>query len=72
MLKIIRDEVDTPFYFDVHKLCKQKKLTPPKLEILISGLRINGFRVSRTHFCLTGLKTDASEKKIIRLIMKNQ
>jgi tRNA (guanine26-N2/guanine27-N2)-dimethyltransferase len=58
LLFAILEEIDVPFYFDVHKLCKHKKISAPPLVDIIDALRDHGYMASRTHFCPTGIKTD--------------
>ena len=65
LLKLIISEADVPFYFDLHRL-REKQL--PKIDEVIKGLRKEGFKASRTHFCLTGIKTDAGLKELKRII----
>ncbi len=53
------NELDIPFYYDHHALCKTLKVPPPPISSLIDALQLNGFAASRTHFSDTALKTDA-------------
>lgn len=53
------NELDIPFYYEHHALCKTLKVPPPPLSSLIDALRSNGFSASRTHFLDTAVKTDA-------------
>ncbi len=46
-----------PWFFDVHHLVSGKS---PKLDALIDVLEKSGFSAVRTHYCPTGIKTDAS------------
>jgi tRNA (guanine26-N2/guanine27-N2)-dimethyltransferase len=69
LLRLIIDEADMPaFYYDLHHLAKVFKTEPPKMEILIKKLKSKGFKASRTHFCPTAIKTDASYEKFHKLI----
>lgn len=61
-LKILfsaRHELDTPFFYEHHALCKALRIPPPPLTSLVTALEESGFSASRTHFSATGLKTDA-------------
>ncbi len=58
LLRTILEEIDAPFYYDVHKLCKLLKVDSPPLDDIINTLMGYGYKVSRTHFCPTGIKTD--------------
>ncbi|RLG34953.1 tRNA (guanine(10)-N(2))-dimethyltransferase [Methanosarcinales archaeon] len=53
------NELDIPFYYDYHALCKSMKVPPPPISSLIDDLQLNGFSAGRTHFSDTALKTDA-------------
>lgn len=66
LLKLIIEEADMPaFYYDLHYLAKVFKKEPPKIEVLIKKLNSKGFKASRTHFCLTAIKTNASYKTLL-------
>jgi len=69
LLKLLIEEAEMPaFYYDLHSLAKKLKTGIPKLEILIKKLKKKGFKASRTHFCLTAIKTDADYKKLIKFL----
>jgi len=66
LLRLIIEEAEMPaFYYDLHHLAKVFKKEPPKIEVLTEKLRLKGFKVSRTHFCPTAIKTDASLKEVL-------
>jgi tRNA (guanine26-N2/guanine27-N2)-dimethyltransferase len=52
-------ELDIPFFYEHHALCKALRIPPPPLTSLLDALQEHGFSASRTHFSATGLKTDA-------------
>jgi tRNA (guanine26-N2/guanine27-N2)-dimethyltransferase len=58
LLKTILEEIDEPFYYDVHRLCKHLKMNSPPLDEIVNALIDGGNKVSRTHFCPTAVKTD--------------
>ncbi len=67
LLESLIEESDMPpFYYDLHSLAKKLKTEVPKFEILIKRLKENGFKVSRTHFCLTAIKTDADYNSLCK------
>ncbi|NIO44707.1 MAG: tRNA (guanine(10)-N(2))-dimethyltransferase [Candidatus Aenigmarchaeota archaeon] len=69
LLKMLIEEAEmSAFYYDLHSLAKKVKTNIPKMEVLIKKLKKKGFKASRTHFCLTAIKTDANYKKFCRLI----
>jgi len=47
-------------YIDIHVLCDLYNLTPPKNRDVIEYLRNAGYKVARTHFKPTAIRTDAS------------
>ncbi|MGV8086005.1 MAG: tRNA (guanine(10)-N(2))-dimethyltransferase [Candidatus Woesearchaeota archaeon] len=52
-------------FYDIHELCKHYKLTIPDYEILTNKLIEKGYLVSRTHFKLVGIKTNAKINVIV-------
>ncbi len=61
-MKIVHNcihELDIPFYYEHHALCKALKVPPPSILSLLDALHSNGFSASRTHFLDTAVKTDA-------------
>jgi tRNA (guanine26-N2/guanine27-N2)-dimethyltransferase len=58
LLRTILEEVDVPFYYDVHRLCGLLKVNSPPLDDIVNALLDDGCAASRTHFCSTGIKTD--------------
>lgn len=63
-LERLAGEIDEPFYYDMHKVYKSIKAAPGRMEELIEELKGKGFQVSRTHFCPTGIRTNAGIKDI--------
>ncbi|MBN1455819.1 MAG: tRNA (guanine(10)-N(2))-dimethyltransferase [Methanomicrobia archaeon] len=61
-------ELDIPFFFEHHALCKTLKIPPPTLTALIDELREHGFAASRTIFAATGIKTDARIDELLRIL----
>ena len=58
----ICDEADLPvFYYDIHSFSVKEMR---KFEDIIKDLKNKGFEAGRTHFCKTGIKTDAPLKKL--------
>ncbi|MFA6073457.1 MAG: tRNA (guanine(26)-N(2))-dimethyltransferase [Candidatus Woesearchaeota archaeon] len=70
ILSTINEEknVDVLFFHDVHKLSEQKKTgNIPKFEKIIDSLKTKGFCASRTHFSLTGIKTNATKEEFEKI-----
>lgn len=61
-------EIDEPFYYDLHKICKNLGISPPKLEYFFEKMRNAGFRISRTHLSDLGFKTDGNIGDINKII----
>ncbi len=66
------DELDIPFYYEHHVICKALKVPPPPISSLIDALHLSGFSASRTHFSDTALKTDARIDDILNLNLKSR
>ena len=62
------NELDIPFYYEHHAICKALKVTPSSLSSLIDALHSNGFYASRTHFSDTAFKTDARMEEIKEIL----
>lgn len=63
-----RDEIEIPYYYEVHALCRSLNISPPPLSAVISSLQNSGFRASRTHFSDTAFKTDANIREIKNIL----
>jgi tRNA (guanine26-N2/guanine27-N2)-dimethyltransferase len=59
--------IDIPF-IDLHALCDLYNLTPPKNSDIIEYLKNNGYRVSRTHFRPTAIRTNAPIVEVVSAI----
>ncbi len=70
-LKIVNtciQELEIPFYYEHHALCKALKIPPPSIPSLLDALRSNGFSASRTHFSDTAIKTDTRIDELKRIV----
>ncbi|MFH1229634.1 MAG: tRNA (guanine(10)-N(2))-dimethyltransferase [Candidatus Aenigmatarchaeota archaeon] len=73
LLCILSEEAEMPaFYFELHNMAKMSKNNPPRMDKLIDSLRSKGFKVSRTHFSPTAIKTDASYEEILSCFESHQ
>lgn len=68
LVLLCSEEVDVPFYYDHHKICRRLRITPSKVESVISDLLEHGYRASRTHFTGVGIKTDAPLRDLVSLL----
>ncbi|MBU0469899.1 MAG: tRNA (guanine(26)-N(2))-dimethyltransferase [Nanoarchaeota archaeon] len=66
-LQLLNDEMDTPFFYDLHALSKKYKTDPPKMELALKKLK-----GTRTHFSLTGLKTEKSLKEVLKVVLSSK
>jgi tRNA (guanine26-N2/guanine27-N2)-dimethyltransferase len=66
------EELDIPHYYDLHKVSSQIKAKIPRTEKIIEALEKKGFKVSKTVFSSTGLKTDAKRKQLMKVILQLQ
>ena len=63
--RLIEESNMPPFYFNIHNL-RLKKV--PKIDLIIEKLKKKGFKVSRTHFSDTSIKTNANLKDLRKII----
>lgn len=68
LLNTILEEINTPFYYDIHRICKNKKINSPPFDEILVALKEEGYNVSRTHFCKTGIRTDAPLNESLPLL----
>ena len=69
MLQFVLEEVGGPLtYHNIHRLCKEHKISAPPMKWLIEILRQKGFFASRTHFSRISIRTDALRHKIAQII----
>lgn len=66
----IREEskIEVPWHYDVHRIAKAYTKEAVKMDYLITALKENGFKASRTHFKPEGIKTNASVADISALL----
>ncbi|MBU5575265.1 MAG: tRNA (guanine(10)-N(2))-dimethyltransferase [Candidatus Aenigmarchaeota archaeon] len=62
------NEIDIPFYYDIHKIAKLNKINIHKIEKIIQELKNVGFLASRSVFCSTGIKTNAKLNELIKIM----
>jgi tRNA (guanine26-N2/guanine27-N2)-dimethyltransferase len=56
-------------FYDIHKLCKKLKISAPKMNDVIDEIANRGYFISRTHFKLTGMRTDMPLDELKELIV---
>lgn len=68
IVSMCSEELQVPFFYDHHALCKKLKVRICKIDELIEKLRKSGFLASRTHFSGTSFKTNAPFKELIKFL----
>ncbi len=68
IVNLARNEVDVPFYYDIHKISKRFKAKLKPMEYIIGKLRELGYEASRTVFSPTGIKTNADESVVAEVL----
>ncbi|MGQ4870235.1 MAG: tRNA (guanine(10)-N(2))-dimethyltransferase [Candidatus Thorarchaeota archaeon] len=63
-LMMAEQELATLPYVDLHVLCDSLRLSPPPRQDVVDQLTAMGYRVSRTHFRPTAIRTDAPVKTV--------
>jgi tRNA (guanine26-N2/guanine27-N2)-dimethyltransferase len=72
-LGILAEEAAIPVvgFYDIHALCKREKIKDiPQTHIILGRLEEKGFSVSRTHFSLTGFRSDAPIEEVLFALKK--
>ena len=69
LLEVIETEngINNPFY-DLHKVAKTYRIPHRKTEEILERLENKGFKSSRTHFCPTGIKTNAGIREVLEAL----
>lgn len=71
MLQFILEEASGPLtYHNVHRICRQHKLSAIPMQELLGDLQSQGFFASRTHFSRVSIRTNASRAQIAETIKK--
>ena len=69
ILNIAKNEINFPFYYDIHRLAGILKIGElPKIDDIVKKLKSKGFKASRTSLDYTGIKTNASFKELKRIL----
>ena len=55
-------------HYEIHKVCKNLKISAPPIIDVMNQLREGGFFVSRTHLSPTSLKTNANIVELKKII----
>ena len=63
----LREELDILGFYDLHEMCSEHKLSPPKMDELFEKIS-KKYPVSRTHFARMGIKSTIPYDKLLKLI----
>ncbi|MFH1285372.1 MAG: tRNA (guanine(10)-N(2))-dimethyltransferase [Candidatus Micrarchaeota archaeon] len=70
LLKTIEGELDLPAtYYDVHKLCKRLKTSPPSMKSLLEKLRAKRVKTAKTHFANNCVRMEEGKLEILKKIL---
>ena len=72
-MDVVYEESKEPFnsipgFFDLHAMAKKLKISVPKTETMMKGIKKRGYKVTRTHFSKYGLKTDMPEEEFYTIL----
>ncbi len=71
LLESCYNEANTPVgFYDIHVICRNLKVSAPKLDKILESLKEKGYIAVRTHFKPLGVKTDADINVIKDVIME--
>lgn len=70
LLNMTYEESNAPAtFYDIHHVCRNLKISAPRLNDVLELLKESGYFSSRTHFKPTGIKTDAPVNKIKEIFL---
>ncbi len=67
-VKLVDEEINNPFYFDLTWISKKYKKKIPKVQSVVDALKSSGFAATRTHFSPTGVKTTATFEEVLKIV----
>ncbi len=67
LILTILDEIDEPFYYNIHDMASRASINTPPVKSIIERLRNAGFSASRTQFSGTSIKTNAPINDVKRI-----
>ena len=66
--QILKEANAPPTYYDLHKICRELKISPPKLEVVIQKLKEQGYKATSTHFKANCIRTDIKIKELKNIL----
>ncbi len=72
-LKTVSEEakISALGFYDTHFISKRLGIQVPKLESVISALRKQGYKSSRTHFSGNGVRTSATASEVAKIVKRS-
>ena len=58
-----------PTFYDIHTLCRNLKISAPKLDLIIEQINKRGYDVVKTHYNPLGIKTEIPLKELKSIIV---
>ena len=69
LLNSCLEEANAPItFYDVHVICRNLKISAPKLSNILNNLKKKGFVAIKTHFNPIGIKTDAGIENVKSIV----
>lgn len=68
IINIIKDELDTLFFYSTEEIAKTYKVRQVKTNEIINALKENGYEATKTHFSTKGFRTNASIDEVLKII----
>ncbi|MBZ9570279.1 hypothetical protein KQY27_01805 [Methanobrevibacter sp. TMH8] len=69
LLNSCLEESDAPItFYDIHVICRNLKISAPKLDKVIDSLKKEGFLAIKTHFSPIGIKSDIGIEELKAII----
>ena len=69
LIKYLRGENISFLYYELSWECKKLKVSPPPMSLLRRAILSRGYKFGRTHFSLTGIKTDMPPEEFRDLLL---
>ena len=69
LLNSCKIEANAPStFYDIHKVCRALKISAPKFDKVFDKLEEEGFIAVKTHYSPLGIKTNASNKELMKIV----
>lgn len=69
LLNLCLEEANSPItFYDIHVICRNLKISAPKLDTIIDKIKEKGFIATKTHFSPVGIKSDIGIEELNDII----